>query len=242
MPPKIILHKLDAIGVKQRLDDGYINLTQIAKASGKRLDNWVRLKETTLLLEEFTNSPDYPGLKPLVSTEGKNGGTWAHPDVAIQFAQWCSPGFALQVSRWVRAWMSQTGAKAEWQETRVEGKATRRKFTDAIKDYLDRHFNELSVNDREWLYAKASTEVSRVVFGREPQKLANDLAVPSKSLRDSLTAEELQLVREVEATAMRMIDQLDVHPRDAVAQCAIRLLIPVQTRKATGQLPGNSED
>lgn len=26
-------------------------------------------------------------------------GTWAHPHIAIQFAQWCSPKFALWVSR-----------------------------------------------------------------------------------------------------------------------------------------------
>ena len=29
-------------------------------------------------------------------------GTWAHPDIAIQFAQWCSPKFALWVSRQIR--------------------------------------------------------------------------------------------------------------------------------------------
>lgn len=30
------------------------------------------------------------------------GGTFAHPDIAIQFAQWCSPAFALWVSRQIR--------------------------------------------------------------------------------------------------------------------------------------------
>jgi KilA-N domain len=34
------------------------------------------------------------------------GGTWLHPDLAIQLAQWCSPAFAIQVSRWVREWMT----------------------------------------------------------------------------------------------------------------------------------------
>ena len=29
-------------------------------------------------------------------------GSWFHPDLAVQLAQWISPFFSLQVSRWVR--------------------------------------------------------------------------------------------------------------------------------------------
>ena len=36
------------------------------------------------------------------STSGRYGGSWIHPDLAIQLAQWCSPSFAIQVSRWTR--------------------------------------------------------------------------------------------------------------------------------------------
>jgi len=31
-----------------------------------------------------------------------NRGTFAHPDIAIHIAQWCSADFSIQVSRWVR--------------------------------------------------------------------------------------------------------------------------------------------
>jgi hypothetical protein len=239
MPPKILSHKLDSIIVKQRVDDGYINLNQIAKASGKRLDNWIRLKETTSLLREFKESQDYQNLQPLVSTEGRNGGTWAHPDIAIQFAQWCNPSFALQVSRWVRAWMSQAASNAQWQQVRIEGKATRRSLTDAIADYIERHADELSENEKRWMYTNASQQVDLVVFGRIAKKLAEDLEVSRENLRDSFTSDELQLVREVENTAMRRIDRFDTHPIEAVATCSDRLAIPVQTRKATGQLPAD---
>jgi hypothetical protein len=40
-------------------------------------------------------------------------GTWVHPDVAVNLAQWCSAKFAVQVSRWVREWMT-TGQVAEF--------------------------------------------------------------------------------------------------------------------------------
>ena len=29
-------------------------------------------------------------------------GTWVHPDLGVQLAQWCSPNFSLQVSKWIR--------------------------------------------------------------------------------------------------------------------------------------------
>jgi predicted flap endonuclease-1-like 5' DNA nuclease len=33
-------------------------------------------------------------------------GTWIHPDVAVNLAQWCSAKFAVAVSRWVRDWLT----------------------------------------------------------------------------------------------------------------------------------------
>ncbi|MEO0373396.1 MAG: KilA-N domain-containing protein [Cyanobacteria bacterium P01_A01_bin.17] len=97
-----------------QLEDGYINLTQMADATGRRIDNWLRLQSTQELIQEFDSqiaSSDLreqsPALALITMTSGVKGqrgggGTWAHPDIAIQFAQWCSPAFALQVSRWVR--------------------------------------------------------------------------------------------------------------------------------------------
>ena len=84
----------------------YVNLNDIAKPFGKRVDNWMRLKSTTSLLSEFSEDPSYGGAPAFRSKEGRGGGTWVHPDIAIQFAQWCSPGFALWVSRQIRYLMT----------------------------------------------------------------------------------------------------------------------------------------
>lgn len=82
--------------------DGYVNATLLCKASRKRIDNWMRLDSTKNLFREFSNSPGYEGVKTKDCLEGKYGGTFVHPDIAIQIAQWCSPSFAIQVSRWIR--------------------------------------------------------------------------------------------------------------------------------------------
>jgi len=134
-----------------------------------------------------------------------------------------------ELTHWGYVYSLQNQALAEWQIVRLGGKQTRRRLTDAIKAYIDRH-PELSENNRKWLYVNASQRVTLVVFGRKAKKLAEDLGVAPDSLRDALTPVELLLLQEVEDTAMRLIDIQDVHPDEAIAHNAERLLIQVQTR------------
>ncbi|MEG5049732.1 MULTISPECIES: hypothetical protein [unclassified Microcoleus] len=130
----------------------------------------------------------------------------------------------------VTGWQPQQNkALAEWEIARLAGKQTRRRLTDAIKSYIDRH-PELSENSRKWLYVNASQRVTLVVFGRKAKKLADDLGVTPDNLRDALTPDELILLQEVEDTAVRLIDIQDMHPDDAIQQTAERLLIQVQSR------------
>ena len=86
----------------QMREDGYINVTLIAKACGKRIDNWIRRKETKQLINYISKLPQNEEVNIIDIKEGKYGGTYYHPDFAIPFAQWCSPTLAIQVSRWTR--------------------------------------------------------------------------------------------------------------------------------------------
>lgn len=107
----LIQHLYHGIAIDQRDSDGYINLNQMADATCRRIDKWADNQSTKDLIAEFEgeHTPN-SGYAPALITNKTNaefgGGTWAHPDIAIQFAQWCSPSFALQVSRWVRQWLT----------------------------------------------------------------------------------------------------------------------------------------
>ena len=78
--------------VISRRDDGFINLTQMCQANGKRLDNWTRLKQTQDYMKVLGNSLTS---EVVYSEEGVNGGTWGHPSLAINLARWISPEFAV---------------------------------------------------------------------------------------------------------------------------------------------------
>ncbi len=88
-------------------EDGYIFATALCKAVGKRVNHWLRLKETKNLVKELEKSDMLITASQLIeiykgNTSRYNQGTWIHPDLGIQLAQWCSPNFSLQVSKWIK--------------------------------------------------------------------------------------------------------------------------------------------
>lgn len=76
--------------------------------------------------------------KPASSKSGGDliqQGTWAHPDIAIQFAQWCSPKFALWVSRQIRHLLEHGEVNLNYTEWSTQQHASGAEFNrDDIKD------------------------------------------------------------------------------------------------------------
>lgn len=141
------MHDVNGLSVPQRRIDGYVNATKLCKAAGKRLHHWYRLESTKEYLEALsidTGIPiateTIPQLETLMSEMsearirasdkhgliqirkgGKPGeqGTWVHPDVAVDLAQWLSPQFRIMVNRWIREWMSGQSQPPEPQPQRL---------------------------------------------------------------------------------------------------------------------------
>ena len=105
----IIAHSAHGILIGQRQKDGYINLTAMAKVSGKKLNNYLRMKSTKAFIDELSTVTRIRVdllTQTIASGPNEHRGTWGHPQVAIHCAQWCSPQFAVLVSQWVMEWMS----------------------------------------------------------------------------------------------------------------------------------------
>lgn len=95
--------------VTQRVTDGYFNATAMCKASGKLIGDYLRLSATKAFLNELSSDMGIPISGLVQSIKGGDPhlqGTWVHPQVAINLAQWLSPKFAVLVSKWVFEWMS----------------------------------------------------------------------------------------------------------------------------------------
>ena len=90
-----------------REDDGFINITNLCKSGGKKFNDWNRLDKTKKYLQVLSLETGIPvssliklgtGYKNNVSNDNE---TWAHPQIAINIAQWISPEFDVLVSKWV---------------------------------------------------------------------------------------------------------------------------------------------
>lgn len=78
--------------------DGYVNLTEMGKANNVRFADWSEndsAKEYLKALQESNYAKN--GNNSLITNQGfgANKATWAHPLVAIAFAQWISPQFHI---------------------------------------------------------------------------------------------------------------------------------------------------
>jgi hypothetical protein len=102
---ELVLHDVDGKVVQQRGTDGYINATQLCQAAGKLFADYKRLESTKEFLNELSSIVGIPTMELVQAKTGnavQGGGTWVHPDVAVNLAQWLSARFAVLVSKWVR--------------------------------------------------------------------------------------------------------------------------------------------
>ena len=79
--------------------DGYINVTLLCKVSGKDIRKWKENKSSSELLNTFFSLTGIPVSELLNCTRvQKTQYTFAHPDIAMQIAQWCNPYFASSIT------------------------------------------------------------------------------------------------------------------------------------------------
>ena len=75
-----------------------VNLTQMAKAFGKRPNDFLSLSSTTLLIEAITRKNGISENQIVIQKKGSSiygGGTWGNRLIALSFAQWLSVDFHL---------------------------------------------------------------------------------------------------------------------------------------------------
>jgi len=84
---------------EQRESDNYVCLTQMAKIFNKRVHDWSKTKPAVAYIQAVESETGIPVSDLLLSLKGNSRnfeqGSWAHPLVAIAFAQWLSPEFQV---------------------------------------------------------------------------------------------------------------------------------------------------
>jgi KilA-N domain len=104
----------DYLGKSVRIDpiSKLVCLTDICKASGKRLGNFLRSQNTQDFLMALSSLTRI-SVNELLIVGGSSKATWGHPQLAIKCAAWSSANFEAVMTSWV--WELLTTGKIELQ-------------------------------------------------------------------------------------------------------------------------------
>jgi hypothetical protein len=188
-----------------RLND----MLSIVNDKDKNIDDWLRNKGTleSIGYWEKKYTPDFKygefsvirnspsnarfsakqlaayGGKGVVSRLGKYGGTYAHKDLAIDFAMWLSPEFKFNVIHVYEKYLDAINNNVAWQMQRLLSKTTLRLLTDAIKNEVIPY----EATNPGIVYAREIDKHNVLAFGeraREWRAKNPELAMKKMSQRD----------------------------------------------------------
>lgn len=100
----------------------------------------------------------------MISKSGNNGGTFAHPDIAFEFASWLSPEFKLYVIQEFQRLKKNEAYqdKVDWHANRVLAKVNYVVHTDAIKSII---VPTLTEKQKKFVYAEEADVLNVALFG-----------------------------------------------------------------------------
>ena len=143
------------------------------------------------------------------SKAGRYGGTYAHKDIAFEFASWISPTFKLYLIKdYQRIKEIETNQyNLEWNVKRLLSKTNYLIQTDAVKNYILPKTNYET--DKQWLiYAEEADILNVALFGCTAKDWRNanpKLAEKKMNIRDIASINELAVLSNLESMNADMI-------------------------------------
>ena len=198
--------------------------------------NWMRSKTTIEFLGiwEQLNNPDFKGVefdsfmyeagsnaftlspskwiestnaKGLISRQGNNGGTYAHKDIAFEFASWVSVGFKLYLIKEFQRLKENENERLHltWNLQRTLSKVNYTIHTDAIKENLIP--KELTKKEASYIYATEADLLNMALFGKTAGDWRAENPNAEGNIRDDATLEQLVVLTNLESLNAVLISQ-----------------------------------
>ena len=143
----------------------------------------------------------------IVSKAGKYGGTFAHRDIAFEFASWISAEFKLYlITEFQRLKKEESSnLKLEWNLQRTLAKVNYRIHTDSIKDNLVP--KELSRQQINFIYANEADMLNVALFGMTAKEWREANPKAEGNIRDEANIEQLVVLSNIESINAVLIHQ-----------------------------------
>ena len=192
------------------------------------IQNWIRNKDTIefLGLWEKINNPkfksiEFDGFKfnagsnsfsltpkrwiestksiGLITKPGRNGGTYAHKDIAFEFASWISAEFKLFLIKEFQRLKEQEieREKLGWNLKRNLAAINYRIHTDAVQEYLIPP--QISAQQSNLTYANEADVLNKALFGLTANEWRKSNAKKKGNIRDYATVHQLVCLSNLES-------------------------------------------
>ncbi|MBK5246943.1 MAG: KilA-N domain-containing protein [Peptostreptococcaceae bacterium] len=127
--------------------------------------------------------------KGIIAKAGRYGGTYAHKDIAFEFATWISPRFKLYLIKEFQKLKEEEQKLLGWSAKRELAKVNYRIHTDAIKQNLIPE--SLSKSQINFVYANEAYVLNVALFGKTAREWREENLEKSGNIRDHASIAEL---------------------------------------------------
>ena len=189
--------------------------------------NWLRVRDTIefLGLQETIHNPNFKGvefdsfrkeagtnaftLSPqrwientnaigIVSKSRRGGGTFAHPDIAMEFASWISAEFKLYLIQDYKRLKGDENSKLSlgWNLNREISKINYKIHTDAIKEYLLKDFTKEQLS---YKYASEADMLNVALFNKRAKQWREENPDLKGNIRDYASMNESLVLANMES-------------------------------------------
>ena len=181
---------LEFIGLWEALNNPNFNRVQF-----DTFRNEAGLNRFTMTPSKWIESTEAIGI---VSKSGRYGGTYAHYDIAMEFASWLSPEFKLYIIQDYKRLKEDEKSKLSltWNLHREISKINYKIHTDAIKEYI---LNDLTNEQLSFKYASEADMLNVALFNKRAKQWREENQDLKGNMRDYASLNELLVLANMES-------------------------------------------
>jgi hypothetical protein len=143
----------------------------------------------------------------IVSKSGRYGGTFAHKDIAFEFASWISIEFKLYIIKEFQRLKSEENNRlqSDWNLQRTISKINYHIHTDAIKENLIP--KEITKQQANLVYANEADLLNVALFGKTAKEWREENRDKNGNIRDDSSLEQLVVLSNIESINALLVQQ-----------------------------------
>jgi hypothetical protein len=192
-------YTLEFIGIWEQLNNSNFNVTEFGY-----IKNQSGSSSFVITIKQWVSKTGAIGI---ISKSGRHGGTFAHKDIAFEFASWISPEFKLYLIKEFQRLKEADNKRSSlgWDVKRELAKVNYKIHTDAIKQNLIPL--KIDLIPGKFVYASEGDLLNKALFGMTAKEWRDKNPEKNGNIRDYSTIEQLVVLSNLESLNAILIKQ-----------------------------------